>query len=84
MKLLNQRYFGLIARCNSCGALIGYNPEDVSSSQNISCPQCKFTIWVPFNPVYDGTTKEESEEKKDGESVVSKQSRAGESNSESK
>ena len=84
MKLLNQRYFGLIARCNSCGALIGYNPEDVSSNQNISCPQCKFTIWVPFNPVYDGTIKEESEEKNDGESVVSKQPRAGESNSESK
>lgn len=68
MKLLNQRYFGLIARCNSCGALIGYNPEDVSNSQNISCPQCKFTIWVPFNPTYDGVIKEE--EKKKDETVV--------------
>lgn len=68
MKILSQRYFGMIARCNNCGCLIGYGPEEVNSNQNISCPQCKFTIWVPFNPNYDGVIKE-SEEKKD-ETVV--------------
>ena len=54
----------MIARCNACGCLIGYEPNDVSSSQNIKCPQCGFTLWVPFNPNYDGVIKEESEEKK--------------------
>ena len=33
MKLLAQRYMGLLARCNSgCGALIGYDPNDVSKN----------------------------------------------------
>lgn len=64
MKILNQRYFGMLARCNNCGCLIGYSPDDVSKNQNISCPQCHFTLWVPFNPNYDGVIKE-SEEKKD-------------------
>lgn len=33
MKLLNTRYFGMIARCNAgCGALIGYEPNDVSKN----------------------------------------------------
>ena len=72
MKVLCNRYYGLIARCNSCGCLIGYEPSDVSSTQNINCPQCGFTLWVPLNPNYDGIVKE-SEEKKDGETVVSKQ-----------
>lgn len=71
MKILNTRYYGLIARCNACGCLIGYDPDDVSSSQNIQCPQCKFTLWVPFNPNYDGVIKEEENEgKKDEEPVV--------------
>ena len=83
MKILNTRYYGMIARCNNCGCLIGYEPNDVSSNQNLSCPQCKFTLWVPFNPNYDGIIKE-SEEKKDGESVVSEQSGTGTSNNESK
>jgi hypothetical protein len=69
MKVLNERYYGLIARCNSCGCLIGYEPNDVSKSQNISCPLCKFTLWVPFNPNYDGVIKE-SEEPKNEKSVV--------------
>jgi hypothetical protein len=59
-----------MARCPSCYALIGYNPEDVSSNQNIRCPQCQFTMWVPFNPNYDGVVKE-SEDKRDGKTVVS-------------
>lgn len=64
MKVLNDRYYGLIARCNSCGALLGYDPNDVSKTQNIKCPKCGFVLWVPFNPEYDGVIKE-SEEKKD-------------------
>ena len=69
MKILSPRYCGLIARCNSCGCLIGYEPEDVTKNQNIKCPQCGFTLWVPFNPTYDGVIKEESEEKKDDSMV---------------
>lgn len=67
MKLLNTRYMGMIARCNAgCGALIGYEPNDVSKNQCIKCPQCNAVLWVPFNPNYDGVIKEkESEEKKD-------------------
>ena len=73
MKLLNTKYFGLIARCNTgCGALIGYEPNDVSKNQCIKCPQCGMVLWVPFNPNYDGVIKE-SEEKKDGKAFVSEQ-----------
>ena len=68
MKLLYQRYGGLIARCPNCYAIIGYNPDDVSQTQNISCPQCQFTLWVPFNPNYDGVIKES--EMKANETVV--------------
>lgn len=64
MKLLNPRYYGMIARCNACGALIGYEPADVSDNQNIQCPQCQFMLWVPFNPTYEGII--ESEVKEDG------------------
>ena len=70
MKILNSRYYGLIARCNNCGCLIGYDPSDVSKNQNISCPQCKFTLWVPFNPNYDGLIKEEESEEKKNDAVV--------------
>ena len=80
MKILNTRYYGLIARCNACGCLIGYTPDYVSKNQNITCPQCKFTLWVPLNPSYDGVIKE-NEEKKDEESVVSEQSGSRETNS---
>ena len=72
MKLLYNRYMGMIARCNGgCGALIGYEPADVSKNQCIKCPQCGAVLWVPFNPNYDGIIKE-SEEKKNEESVVRK------------
>ena len=70
MKVLYNRYFGMIARCNSCGCLIGYEPDDVSATQNISCPQCQFRIWVPFDPNYDGVIKEEESEEPKDESVV--------------
>ena len=56
----------MIARCNGgCGALIGFEPEDVSKNQCISCPQCKQVLWVPFNPNYDGVIKEEEKENKE-------------------
>lgn len=83
MKILNTRYYGSIARCNSCGALLGYTPDDVSNTQNIKCPQCGFVLWVPFNPNYDGVIKE-SEEKENGKSMVSEQSGTRESNNGSK
>ena len=54
----------MIARCNACGCIIGYGPEDVSTSQNMKCPQCGFNMWVPFNGTYDGVIKE-SEVKKE-------------------
>ena len=54
MKLLYKRYGGLLARCPQCYALIGYDPDDVSTTQNIRCPQCQTMMWVPFNPNYDG------------------------------
>lgn len=66
MKLLYPRYFGMIARCNyGCGALIGYDPDDVSKDQIIVCPQCRAKLWVPFNPNYDGVIKEEEKENKE-------------------
>ena len=83
MTLLCKRWGGSIARCPNCYAILGYKPEDVSSSQNISCPQCFATMWVPFNPNYDGII-EEKESEKNGESVVSEQRTSGESNSGSK
>lgn len=48
----------MIARCNSCGCLIGYDPQDVSKDQTFKCPQCGFTIWVPLDPNYDGVIKD--------------------------
>ena len=80
VKLLCDRYLGLLARCNyGCGALIGYDPDDVSKNQCITCPKCKTVLWVPFNPNYDGIIKEEKE--KDGEVMVSEQQGTGEDNS---
>lgn len=61
MIVLSQRYYGMIARCNCCGALLGYTPEDVSENQTIKCPSCGFIIWVPFNPNYDGVIESEEE-----------------------
>lgn len=59
MIVISNRYYGQIARCNNCGAILGYTPDDVNSNQNIRCPQCNFTLWVPFNPNYDGVIKDE-------------------------
>lgn len=65
MKILNQRYYGMIARCNNCGAILGYEPSDVNSAQNVKCPQCGFTLWVPLNSNYDGVIKESEEKEND-------------------
>lgn len=62
MKLLDQRYFGSIARCE-CGAVIGYNIKDVYDDCYIYCPQCKNKIKILFSYKYDGLVREE---KKDG------------------
>ena len=73
MKILNPKYFGLIARCNyGCGALIGYTPDDVSKNQCIKCPQCGMVLWVPCNTEYDGVIKDELERKdeENGKTVV--------------
>ena len=69
MILLHKRYPGLLACCDNCYALIGYDPDDVSSKQQIQCPQCGYYVWVPLDPNYDGTVKE-SEDKKDEKPVV--------------
>lgn len=62
MKVLCDRYYGSIARCNACGCLIGYEPNDVSNEQTIKCLKCGFTIKVPLNPNYDGVIKEQKGE----------------------
>ena len=62
MQILSEHYYGMIARCNACGALLGYKPEDVNTNQNIKCPICKFTIWVPVNPNYNGVIKNDTNE----------------------
>lgn len=54
MKLLNNRYFGSIARCDQCGAIIGYNIGDVYDDCYIYCPQCKNKIKILFSYKYDG------------------------------
>ena len=67
MIILSPHYGGMIARCNKCGAILGYKPEEVDKNQNIICPQCKFKIWVPFNPNYDGVVKENEDNVMDNE-----------------
>ena len=32
MKVLYNRYYGMIARCNACGCIIGYEPKDVNKN----------------------------------------------------
>ena len=59
MQILFPRYYGQMARCNKCGCIIGYAPEDVNKEQKILCPQCQFMILVPFNPNYEGVIENE-------------------------
>lgn len=65
MILLNKRWGGLMARCPNCYAILGYEPNDVSQSQNVKCPQCGFSLWVPLNINYDGVIKDEQPEQKE-------------------
>ena len=79
MIVLNPRYYGLICRCNNCGALLGYKPEDIHANSYVNCPQCGFEILTKMQLNYDGIVKEG--DKGNGETVVRKQSRSGESDS---
>ncbi len=54
-----------MARCPNCYAILGYEPNDVSQSQNVKCPQCGFSLWVPLNINYDGVIKNEQLEQKE-------------------
>lgn len=61
MQVLAQRYYGMIARCNRCGAILGYKPEDVDKEQHIHCPSCEFIIWVPLNINYEGVVENDAD-----------------------
>lgn len=67
MIVLSNYYRGLVCRCNACGALLGYKPEDVHNNSYVTCPRCRFEILTKMQLDYDGIVKEE---KKDGETVV--------------
>lgn len=82
MIILSNRYYGNICRCNNCGCLIGYKPEDLHAGHYVYCPQCKFEIWVPLDLTYDGTIIEEKEHE-NVEPTVSEQPESKESNSRS-
>jgi len=44
MVILNNYYRGLVCRCNNCGALLGYTPEDIYKNSYVKCPVCSFEI----------------------------------------
>ena len=58
MKLLCQKYYGLITRCEQCGAVIGYNANDIYNNYYLYCPQCKAQIKILIDLKYDGLVKE--------------------------
>ena len=70
MTILNNYYFGLICRCNNCGALLGYGPEDIFNNSYVRCPRCGFKILTKMQLDYDGVIREE---KTNGEAVVQEQ-----------
>lgn len=37
MVLLSDYYKGLVCRCNNCGALWGFGPEDVHRNSYVTC-----------------------------------------------
>lgn len=61
MEVLLNRFPGLLAICNNCGALLHYTPQDIYGVV-IYCPLCKATIEVPYTKGYDGTIKEEKKD----------------------
>lgn len=67
MIILSNYYKGLVCRCNNCGALLGYKPEDVHNNSYVTCPRCKFEILTKMQLDYDGLVREEQE---NGEAVV--------------
>lgn len=67
MILLSNYYRGLVCRCNACGALLGYGPEDVFNNSYVKCPQCGFKILTKMQLDYDGVIREEN---KDGKADV--------------
>ena len=67
MVLLSNYYRGLVCRCNACGALLGYGPEDVFDNSYVKCPVCNFKILTKMQLDYDGVIREE---KNDGKIVV--------------
>ena len=70
MVLLSNYYRGLVCRCNACGALLGYGPEDVFDNSYVKCPKCGFKILTKMQLDYDGVIREE---KDDGKTVVQEQ-----------
>ena len=58
MIVLNTYYRGLICRCNNCGALLGYKPEDIHANSYITCPQCRTEVLTNMQLSYDGLDKE--------------------------
>lgn len=77
MIVLSNYYRGLVCRCNNCGALLGYGPEDVHNNSYVTCPQCRFEILTKMQLNYDGIIREEN---KNGEAVVRESSGTGENN----
>ena len=62
MKLLNKYYRGLICRCNSCGAILGYAPEDIHNNSYVKCPQCGFEILTKMQINYNGVVEKEKKD----------------------
>lgn len=58
MIILSNCYRGLIARCEQCGALLGYKANDIYNNCYIYCAQCKERIKVKMDLSYDGLVKE--------------------------
>ena len=69
MVILSTRYYGQICRCNACGCIIGYNPNDMIEGHYLKCPQCSFKIWINMDLNYDGIIREETK----NDAVVSEQ-----------
>lgn len=69
MIVLSNYYKGLVCRCNNCGALLGYKPEDVHKNSYVTCPQCRFEILTKMQIDYDGVVKENN----NGKTVVQEQ-----------
>ena len=69
MVLLSDYYKGLVCRCNNCGALWGFGPEDVHRNSYVTCQKCGFEILTKMQLDYDGVVKENT----NGNGMVSEQ-----------